>query len=145
MGNSRVILYVPENTVFKTADLELGAGSLKAKSIRAEELILDIGAGQMALDYFETSDLTVDVGLGELQGAGRLGENADIECAMGNVELSLQGVQTDYNYDIEGAMGSIDIGAESYSGFEQAKKIENGAGRTITLDCSMGNITLTFQ
>ena len=48
-------------------------------------------------------------------------------------------------YDNEGAMGSIDIGAESYSGFEQAKKIENGAGRTITLDCSMGNITLTFQ
>lgn len=145
MGNSSVVLYIPENTVFKTADLELGAGRLNVKNIQAEKLTLDIGAGQMALDYFETSDLTVDVGLGELQGAGRLGENADIECAMGNVELSLQGVQTDYNYDIEGAMGSIDIGAESYSGFEQAKKIENGAGRTITLDCSMGNITLTFQ
>ncbi len=145
LGNSRVILYVPENTIFKMADLELGAGSLKAERVCAEEMKLDVGAGQMVLDDFEASRLTVEVGLGSLEAAGRIGGNAEIKCDVGNVELSLQAAQTDYDYDIEGAMGSIDIGAESYSGFEQAKKIENGAGRTITLDCSMGNITLTFQ
>ena len=64
---------------------------------------------------------------------------------MGNVELALEGKQSDHNYHIECAAGNIDIKGYSMAGFLGEKEIDNGADSDYDISCNMGNITVEFE
>lgn len=64
---------------------------------------------------------------------------------MGNMELSLNGKESDYNYEVECSAGNIDINGTYISAFGAERSIQNGASRTFKLECNMGNITVLFK
>ena len=159
-----LILYLPEGKYFDEVDIELGAGTVTLNDITSGEISLEVGAGQILtsnlqageldvsvgageadLDAMTVDVLDVEVGMGELTGSGSVGRRADIECGMGNVELKLAGSQQDFNYKIESAAGNLDLGKDSYSGLAQERRIDNGAGKNMAIECSMGNIKIEFE
>ncbi len=162
-GNCVITLYLPRDFSFAEVEAEIGAGYVSFGQLRAQEASLEAGAGQIDLDGPEIQDLDitvgagsvnlwnmkvaemdVEVGMGEFVAEGILDGNADVECSMGSVNLLLTGRERDFNYDIEGAMGNIDIQGESLMGLGQEKSVDNHAGKTISIECSMGYVSVGF-
>lgn len=163
-SKSTVILYLPKDYEFDKVEIDMGAGELEFDSLNAREASLEVGAGRIALDSVKVQELKADVGagqielkdmavgtldvevgMGEFAAWGAVSGDGKVECSMGNVEIELDGRKEDFNYRLEGAMGSIQLGQESLGGFAQEKSIDNGAAKSMRIECSMGNITLRFR
>lgn len=125
--------------------LEVGAGQIFVNNIKAQELEVSVGAGQVELEGVDVDMLDAEIGMGELTGTADIRKSADLECSMGNMELTLIGSQQDFNYQLEVAAGNIEIGRNSYSGLANEQKVNNGADKDLTIECSMGNITIEFE
>ena len=160
----QIVLYLPAGYQFDSVEAEVGAGSLSFSGIHAGYASLEVGGGEIVIDNGELGELEVsvgaglvmleameverldaEIGMGQFTAEGALYGDADIECSMGSVELVLEGKQSDYNYALNGAMGNISIGEDSFAGFAQEKQIDNGAAWEIEVECSMGDITVTFE
>ncbi len=126
-------------------DLEIGAGQLEADSVETEKLAMEIGAGEVIIKNINVEELEAEIGMGNLEAEGSIGRKADLECGMGNIEMVLQGQESDFNYQIDAAMGNVDIGANSYSGLASERRVNNGAAKDLQVECSMGNISITFR
>jgi len=96
------------------------------------------------LKQFEAGKLNAEVGMGSLEASGDIRSNANLECAMGSIDLKLAGKETDFNYNFEGAMGSVTVGKSEYSGIAQERSVDNDAAKDLELECSMGSITVKF-
>jgi len=163
LNGCRVVLYVPEGAYFEDADIEVGAGRLEFDSLQAEEISLEAGAGQISMEDLQAGSLEVSVGVGQVElkkavmgtldaeigmgefvAAGALNGDADVECSMGNVSLTLEGSQRDFNYALSAAAGNVTLNGLSASGFASEKYTDNGADKTIDIDCAMGNVTVRF-
>lgn len=160
----QVILYLPSGISFDEVDISMGAGVVGLGELYADEASLEVGAGKIDISYAEVRDLDVsvgagsvevsymeadsldaEVGMGEFIAYGDISQEADVECSMGNIEMTLSGSEEDFDYEIESSMGNVDIGSSSYSGMGKEKHISNGAGREIKVECSMGNISIQFD
>jgi hypothetical protein len=163
LNGCQIILYVPDGTYFDDAEIEVGAGRLEFDSLYAGKVSLSVGAGRIRLDDLQTGELEVSVGLGQVDiqravmgkldaeigmgefvAAGTLNGDADVECSMGNVSLTLEGSMRDFNYELSKAMGNVTLGSSSGSGFSSEKYMDNGADKTIDVDCAVGNVSVQF-
>lgn len=159
-----ITLYIPEAYSFEKVTVELGAGYLEMDNMFANEVDLEVGAGQIIADYLQAEKCDIEVGMGEilvhdmqvtimnaevgmghLLLKGTLLGDVNAECAMGAMELNLTGSEAEFNYAIETAMGNISVEGVDYSGVGQEKTIKNGAGKTMNLECAMGNIEVDFE
>ena len=141
-----ITLYIPKDFRFKETDVEIGAGLLEFENLSADEISIEVGAGEVSNSgLLQVNELNLEVGMGSVILSAMCESDADIECAMGSIELELSGSETDYNYYIESAMGSVDIGSYSVSGLAGGRKIDNDAGCDINLECSMGSIEIGFM
>lgn len=162
-NSCKVTLYVPEGYHYREAEIELGAGQLEFESLDADRISLGVGAGQITANGLKADslemeigmgqidikdvnvkDLEAEIGMGNLMVEGTIDGSVDANCSMGNMDLMITGSLQDFNYKLDGAMGNIDLGSESYSGLGVSKKIENGAGKNMEIECAAGNITIRF-
>ncbi len=157
-------LTFPAGSHFNEADIEIGAGRMELASLQAEEVSVQIGAGECVMNQVEAKELSADigagnfnanqmraqdlslaVGMGECFYEGAVENDLNAECGMGNIELFLNGEESDYNYELECSAGNIDINGSSVSALAAERTIQNGASKTIELECSMGNISIYFN
>lgn len=160
----QITLYIPEGVSFDSADIEVGAGLLEFDRLTADEVELEVGAGQITLNHLQVGNLEVsvgmgqivlkemivdmleaEVGMGEFTAEGIINGDTSVECSMGNVALKLTGSQEDFNYELSKAMGNVTLGTESNSGFASEKSIDNGADKTMDIECSMGNVSIRYK
>lgn len=163
MGKCKVTLYLPEGYRFEVVNINVGAGTMDFEGLQAEnaymevgagqivlkdaevnDLILSVGAGLVKLEDMEVSTLDAEIGLGEFVAGGAVKDNVYVECSMGNVELELEGRKRDFNYYISNATGNVELDGDSYGGLSGEHNIDNGAGKDMTVDCAMGNISIDF-
>lgn len=158
-----ITLYVPEDYSFSDITVDLGAGMVDLTSLSADSMTLNVGAGQITAEYLKADSVEITVGAGEMvvddmdienlnatveaghfSGSGRLSGNGTAKCSVGSLELDLEAEETDYDYAANCVAGSIDIGDSAYSGVSWEKVWSNGSGRLLDLECSMGQIAVTF-
>ena len=159
----RLILSIPKDQFFEEVELELGAGQAILDNLRADKVSLEVGAGQIIghnirvgelevsvgagqvdLSGMDVEVLDAEIGMGELVGSGSIQKRANLECSMGNLELTLSGREQDFNYQLEVAAGNLTLGRNSYSGLAQEHEIQNGADKNLEIECSMGNVEILF-
>lgn len=128
----------------REASLEVGAGEIVAQGTEADKLELSVGMGSIELDGMSVNRLDISVGMGGVTAKGSVSGDIKAECSMGSMEMTLEGSRNDFNYTLECAMGTIELGSDEYSGMAMSKSISNGAGKSITADCSMGSMTIRF-
>jgi len=165
MDNSgKIVLYVPAAYEFESVDVELGAGLLEMDVLIADEVDFEVGAGQITMNLLRADDCDIQVGMGEILvedmqvtnvnaevGMGHLMMNGSVfgdiksECAMGSMEMYLSGREEDFDYTFAAAMGNVTVNGRNYSGLAQEKKVDNGAGKSIKLECLMGNVLVEFE
>lgn len=156
---SQVILYVPEDLYLQEVQIEIGAGMFSADVLAADRILLSVGGGSMNLEDVDASEISIamgagdvvigemeiqslhaDVGLGHLTATGDIRSQADIECAMGDVVLYLDGSKKDFNYRLECSVGNIMLDGSEYSGLARERFINNQADKNIGIRCSVGNV-----
>lgn len=164
IGKRKIILYLPENFYFDQANIEVGAGEIRFDEFYADEAELEVGAGQIILESPQVRKLEVsvgagsiqlndmlitkldaEVGMGEFLAGGIVNGDVDVSCSMGNIEMTLEGREEEFNYKLEGAMGNISVGQDSFSGLSSERNIDNHADKEMKIECSMGNITVDFR
>ena len=164
INRNRVEVRVPKGSYFDEIDLEIGACTMEVSgveagkmdvSLGAAELILtdldlyemdaDVGAGRIEAQDVRIVDGDITVGVGECVYDGTISGNLDLECGMGNIDLSLTGSESDHNYEIECSMGNVDVGSYSFASFGDESHINNHAGSKFEIECDMGNITISFE
>lgn len=126
------------------ASLEVGAGEIVVRGTEADKLKLSVGMGSIELDGMSVNQLDISVGMGGVTAKGSVSGDIMADCSMGSVEMTLAGSRNDFNYKLDCAMGTIELDSDEYSGMATSKTIDNGAGKSITVDCSMGSTTIRF-
>ena len=127
--NRSIEIFCPENLSFQKIKLQMGAGTIENSS---------------SLDIKE-ADFTVGVGtadISELQV-----ENLKGSCGMGDMELTLTGKATEYNYELKCGLGNLEVDDSLETSITSGnKQITNeGATKNIKLDCGMGNVEVEFE
>ena len=163
LAEGEIILYLPAGYGFVDVDMEMGAGNISFMELNAAEVSLEVGAGEVDIQNLTAADmdvsvgagyvwiynmqvteLDVEIGMGAFSADGAVNGNADVECSMGNVEMTLEGSEQDFNYSLEGAMGTIQLNDNIYGGLAEERDINNHASKEMDIECSMGNIAITF-
>ncbi len=157
-----ISLHIPTSMLFEDVDLKVDAGIIQTECImRTNTLVLKADAGEITLDGINAEKLTasvgagmidivngdfgsleMDCGVGEMDFEGSIQHDSKISCGMGAVDVMVYNGAENYNYVLDCGMGSIEIGDNSYSGVTKARRIDNGAEATLTLDCGMGEICI---
>lgn len=122
---SMIALEVPKDTVLRKIDVEVGVGELDIQGIHVEELEGECGVGTLAF-------------------SGTVDGDCSLECGVGDMSLELTGSAEDFNYELECGIGEINLGGSSFSGLGHERKIQNNAGKKMSLECGVGEIRVTF-
>lgn len=126
--------------------LTVGAGELIAERITAGTANLEVGAGHMTVGEVSVSgemDLELSAGMAEV--AGAITGDLDLECDMGEVVMRLTGSEEDHSYNVECGMGTVTVGSYDHGGFAAEQSWNSGKNSTFTINCNMGNVTVTFE
>ncbi len=130
-------------------EIDLGAGEIICRDIKAEDMNIDVGAGSASFKDCITDDLEMDIGAGSMTYEGDVNGNIYASCAMGSVEASINGDYQEYDYNIDVTAGNIEILQQgdklvSFEGLS-SRKINNDAEKKMSLDCTMGSMSIRFQ
>ena len=106
---------------------------------------LNVGGAECETYDIDVTDLNVEVGAGDLEFSEQIAGNTDIKCGAGDVDLELTGRYTDYNYVTKCGAGDIEIGEKEFGGLANKKEIDNGASRTINIECGAGDVSIDFK
>lgn len=164
LSQNQIFIGFPKGSSFDEVELICGAGTAEVVNITANELEIEAGAGEVTVNSaevtkfsanigagrVESSDMTarevdLEVGMGECIYQGKILGELDAECDLGNMEIRVEGSETDYNYELDCSAGNIDLGGRSITGLAAEKSINNGASRNFDISCNMGNITVSFE
>ena len=130
----------PKKTEFEDVSLEVAAGTINLDDdFYAKKLKVSVAAGEFLNDGAVTAEKAdISVGTGNVDLDNLNVQNLEADCGIGNIDLDINGKESDYDYEISCSAGEIDIGHE--------KKISNpGASGKMDLDCGVGNITVDFE
>lgn len=164
LKGDKITLYMPKNFHYSDICMELGAGKMDVDDLDADHIVLKAGAGQIdaerltaqvleanvGMGQINMTDITVqnldaEVGAGGMSAKGTVKRDASVKCSMGSLELQLDGSETDFNYQMIGTMGNIKLAGQGYSGVGMQREIDNGAEKSLTAECTMGNISIRFE
>lgn len=67
----------------------------------------------------------MDCGAGSITASGTIERELDVDCGIGNVDVTLDGVESLYNYELQCGIGEITVGDSSYSGISEEKGYES--------------------
>ena len=85
------------------------------------------------------------VGAGNFTLKGELHNDVEVECSMGNISLDLKNAYKDFDYEVKCSAGNIDLNGKKYTGLSKEEKIDNDAEHEMKLECSVGNVDVSFK
>lgn len=157
---SEVTIYIPENLIFKTINIEAGAGKIYIDTLNAENLLLEIGAGKTEIENINVTEkakldggagkvdilngtinnLNLDMGVGKFAISTKLKGKNKINAGIGKLDVNLQDSIENYSIKAYKGVGTINIDGKSISDNE-----EYGIGENyIKLDGGIGSIDIRF-
>ena len=139
-GESRIIVYIPENTILRKVDLELGAGNVGIDNLKAETANIECGAGQVTIRNTELANADIDAGVGKLEFSGTLKGKTEVNCGIGEVAIDLQGGSEIYTLDVEKGIGDISVNEESVS----SKTVIGNGENKVSIEGGIGKISINM-
>lgn len=160
-NKGNLILYLPENSQFKTVKIQAGAGKIQIENLVTDSLSLELGAGETSIQRLNVSEnckiesgagkvslldgriknLDLDLGVGKFElTSSFLGSNK-INAGIGSLELNLLGNKKDYLIKADKGIGAIHVDESVVSDDSTVGTGEN----TIKIDGGIGNIDVSFR
>ena len=156
-----LILYLPENSQFKTVEIQVGAGKIQIENLVTDFLSLELGAGETSIQRLNVSEickiesgagkvslldgrikkLDLDLGVGKFELISSLLGSNKINAGIGSLELNLLGNKKDYLIKADKGIGTIHVDEAVVSDDSTIGTGEN----TIKIDGGIGNIDVSFR
>ena len=156
-----LILYLPENSQFKTVEIQVGAGKIQIENLVTDFLSLELGAGETSIQRLNVSEnckiesgagkvslldgriknLDLDLGVGKFELISSLLGSNKINAGIGMLELNLLGNKKDYLIKADKGIGTIHVDEAVVSDDSTIGTGEN----TIKIDGGIGNIDVSFR
>lgn len=138
--NVSITLLLPAQTVFRTAKLKTGAGTVDADFLAADKMELQFGAGEVTIETLianteakikggvgeitvkdgRLANLNGEMGIGEIKLTGELTGTCDLDLSIGSAKITLKGDRDSYCIETKKGLGEISVGGE---------KVKDGAVR----------------
>jgi len=167
MGRSKTVITVkiPQNTVFDTADINIGAalltldgftasqrfklntgaGEVDVKNITASNVNIQTGVGETVFHNCSFTDTVMNTGIGETVFDGKIFKSLDIKAGIGEIDMRINGKKDDYLINATSGIGSILIDGRSATGLDSTFRINNqNALHTIRVKAGIGQVNITF-
>lgn len=123
--NVKIRVEIPEKMLMRKTELQVGAGEIRVENLNTDELDIDCDAGSIEF-------------------CGTILHAADVECNVGEINMSLMQEEREFNYQVECNVGSISIGSNTMEGIATERTIDNGAGKQMDVECNVGEIHISF-
>ena len=156
-----LILYLPENSQFKTVEIQAGAGKIQIENLVTDSLSLELGAGETSIQRLDVAEnckiesgagkvslldgriknLDLDLGVGKFELTSSLLGSNKINAGIGSLELNLLGNKKDYLIKADKGIGTINVDEAIVSDDSTIGTGEN----TIKIDGGIGNIDVSFR
>ena len=157
----KVVLTIPDGTVFDNVDISAGAGSVTIDELSANMLDIDLGAGELKTGQLNAIDNTeidggagsvtinggslnnadIDMGVGELNLTSELFGKSSIDYGVGETNLVLIGEKDDYKIELDKGIGKAMI-----DGRKMSDDSVYGTGKNfIEIDGGVGELNITFK
>lgn len=156
-----LILYLPENSQFKTVKIQAKAGKIQIENLVTDFLSLELGAGETSIQRLNVSEnckiesgagkvslldgriknLDLDLGVGKFELTSSLLGSNKINAGIGSLELNLLGNKKDYLIKADKGIGTIHVDEAVVSDDSTIGTGEN----TIKIDGGIGNIDVSFR
>lgn len=156
-----LILYLPENSQFKTVKIQAKAGKIQIENLVTDFLSLELGAGETSIQRLNVSEnckiesgagkvslldgriknLDLDLGVGKFELTSSLLGSNKINAGIGSLELNLLGNKKDYLIKADKGIGTIHVDEAVVSDDSTIGAGEN----TIKIDGGIGNIDVSFR
>ena len=167
MGRSKTVITVkiPQNTVFDTADINIGAalltldgftasqrfklntgaGEVDVKNITASNVNIQTGVGETVFHNCSFTDTVMNTGIGETVFDGKIFKSLDIKAGIGEIDMRINGKKDDYLINATSGIGSILIDGRSATGIDSTFRINNqNALHTIRVKAGIGEVDIKF-
>ncbi len=133
--------FTADDLTTRTADFDLDMGNFTVSSLTAETADIELSMGNLTILNVNAHDFTVsndmgDIEVGLLTGAQKI----DLDADAGTIELTVDGVLSDYGVDAANDFGTLRIDGKNYS-----ERFKSSGNRKLTLSNDMGSTTLNFQ
>lgn len=133
--------FTADDLTTRTADFDLDMGNFTVSSLTAETADIELSMGNLTILNVNAHDFTVsndmgDIEVGLLTGAQKI----DLDADTGTIELTVDGVLSDYGVDAANDFGTLRIDGKNYS-----ERFKSSGNRKLTLSNDMGSTTLNFQ
>ena len=161
-NNTKITLYIPNDVVFNTVNLDLNVGDNNIQSLRTNKLNLNSGTGQIDIGYLEVlenaiitsgggeldiensdiNNLELEAGIGECDIRGSLKGNTTIKADVGSINIRLNSFNdTTDKIIVEKGIGEIEVNERKYSGNQE---FGNGDENIINIEGSIGDIDIEY-
>ncbi len=158
-NKGNLILYLPENSQFKTVKIQAGAGKIQIENLVTDSLSLELGAGETSIQRLNVSEnckiesgagkvslldgriKDLDLGVGKFELTSSLLGSNKINAGIGSLELNLLGNKKDYLIKADKGIGAIHVDESVVSDDSTVGTGEN----TIKIDGGIGNIDVSFR
>ena len=142
----RILISVPEGAQLERFKAAIGAGNFVTKdiSVSFEKGIVDVGAGNFVLKKIEGNNINMRCGMGNLNVEGSIKGVSNIDCGMGAIKLSLAGNAADYSYDAKVGLGDFKFNDEKRSGVCQVYASDRKANH-FSVNCGMGSVNIIMK
>lgn len=167
LGRSKtaITVKIPQNTLFDTADINIGAGLLMldgftanqrfklntgagevdVKNITASNVNIQTGVGETVFHNCSFTDTVMNTGIGETVFDGKIFKSLDIKAGIGEIDMRINGKKDDYLINATSGIGSILIDGRSATGIDSTFRINNqNALHTIRVKVGIGQVNITF-
>ena len=167
LGRSKtaITVKIPQNTLFDTANINIGAGLLildgftanqrfklnsgagkvDVKNITASNVNIETGVGETVFHNCSFTDTVMNTGIGETVFDGRIFTKLEINAGIGEIDMRINGKKDDYLINATSGIGSILIDGRSATGIDSTFRINNqNALHTIRVKAGIGEVDIKF-
>lgn len=167
IGRTKIVITVkiPQNMLFDTADINIGAGLLMldgftanqrfklntgagevdVKNIIASNVNIKTGVGETVFRNCSFTDTVMNTGIGETVFDGKIFQNLELNAGIGEIDMRINGKKDDYLIDATSGIGSILIDGRKAAGIDSTFRVNNqNALHTIRIKAGIGEVNINF-
>lgn len=160
--SSKIKIYIPEDIVFESVDLDVDVGESNIHRLKANILNLNSGTGEIDIKNLEViGSVVIKSGVGEFNIENSVINNLELESGVGECDIrasikgsskikadigsiSLHLIDFDTTTDkviIEKGLGQLEINERNYSGNQE---VGQGSENVINIEGSIGEIDIEY-
>ena len=126
----------------KTLEIDAASGDVTVSDVTVESGVFSLELGKFKAEKLSTGSLIVDNQSGDIELSGKLLGKTEVDCSMGEVNVSLENAKDQYDYELKASLGTVTVDGNEVS---NSTSVANGANNNLKVKTEAGDIKVVFK